>query len=102
MSSVPTGTAVPRLDQPGRVTQARVARSEWTKLFSLRSTRWSLLAAVVLTVAAQERFAAGQTHARHAARDRQAQPDLSRPHPLAGGAIDHVVAIEHLDHRALL
>jgi ABC-2 type transport system permease protein len=40
--------------QPGRatpagtgVTQARVLRSEWTKLWSLRSTRWSLLAAVV-------------------------------------------------------
>jgi ABC-2 type transport system permease protein len=31
----------------GRVTQRRVARSEWTKLWSLRSTRWSLLAAVV-------------------------------------------------------
>jgi ABC-type transport system involved in multi-copper enzyme maturation permease subunit len=31
----------------GRVTQLRVIRSEWTKLWSLRSTRWSLLAAVV-------------------------------------------------------
>jgi ABC-2 type transport system permease protein len=31
----------------GRVTQRRVTRSEWTKLWSLRSTRWSLLAAVV-------------------------------------------------------
>jgi ABC-type transport system involved in multi-copper enzyme maturation permease subunit len=31
----------------GRVTQGRVLRSEWTKLRSLRSTRWSLLAAVV-------------------------------------------------------
>jgi ABC-type transport system involved in multi-copper enzyme maturation permease subunit len=31
----------------GRVTQARVLRSEWTKLWSLRSTRWSLLAAVL-------------------------------------------------------
>lgn len=31
----------------GRVTQLRVLRSEWTKLWSLRSTRWSLLAAVV-------------------------------------------------------
>jgi ABC-type transport system involved in multi-copper enzyme maturation permease subunit len=31
----------------GRVTQANVVRSEWTKLWSLRSTRWSLLAAVV-------------------------------------------------------
>jgi ABC-2 type transport system permease protein len=31
----------------GRVTQAHVLRSEWTKLWSLRSTRWSLLFAVV-------------------------------------------------------
>jgi ABC-type transport system involved in multi-copper enzyme maturation permease subunit len=30
----------------GRVTQVRVLRSEWTKLWTLRSTRWSLLAAV--------------------------------------------------------
>lgn len=35
--------AVPR----GRVTQAHVLRSEWTKLRTLRSTRWSLLAAFV-------------------------------------------------------
>jgi ABC-2 type transport system permease protein len=39
----PSGAAVPR----GRVTQANVLRSEWTKLWTLRSTRWSLLAAVV-------------------------------------------------------
>jgi ABC-2 type transport system permease protein len=32
---------------PERVTQARVLRSEWTKLWTLRSTRWSLLAAFV-------------------------------------------------------
>jgi ABC-2 type transport system permease protein len=31
----------------GRVTQGRVARAEWTKLWTLRSTRWSVLAAVV-------------------------------------------------------
>jgi ABC-2 type transport system permease protein len=31
----------------GCVTQGRVLRSEWTKLWSLRSTRWSLLFAVV-------------------------------------------------------
>ena len=31
----------------GRVTQARVIRSEWTKLWSLRSTRWTLLVAVL-------------------------------------------------------
>ncbi|HEY6888793.1 MAG TPA: ABC transporter permease subunit [Solirubrobacter sp.] len=35
----------------GRVTQARVARSEWTKLWSVRSTRWSLLAAVLAMAA---------------------------------------------------
>ena len=34
----------------GGVTQARALRSEWTKLRSVRSTRWSLLAAVVLTI----------------------------------------------------
>jgi ABC-type transport system involved in multi-copper enzyme maturation permease subunit len=31
----------------GRVTQIRVIRSEWTKLWSLRSTRWTLLFAVL-------------------------------------------------------
>jgi ABC-type transport system involved in multi-copper enzyme maturation permease subunit len=31
----------------GRVTQANVARSEWTKLWTLRSTRWSLFLAVL-------------------------------------------------------
>jgi ABC-2 type transport system permease protein len=34
----------------GRVTQARVTRSEWTKLWTVRSTRWSLLVATVLTI----------------------------------------------------
>src|SRR6185312_7672550 len=41
--SAARGSATPR----GRVTQWHVVRSEWTKLWSLRSTRWSLLAAVV-------------------------------------------------------
>ena len=41
---------IPRLAHTGRVTQARVALSEWTKLRSLRSTRWSLFAAVLLTI----------------------------------------------------
>lgn len=37
-----------RTEHPGeRVTLPRVIRSEWTKLWSLRSTRWSLLAAFV-------------------------------------------------------
>jgi ABC-2 type transport system permease protein len=34
----------------GSVTQARVARSEWTKLRSLRSTRWAMLATLVFTI----------------------------------------------------
>jgi ABC-type transport system involved in multi-copper enzyme maturation permease subunit len=44
--AIPARTADPRI----RVTQARVVRSEWTKLRSLRSTRWSLLAATILTI----------------------------------------------------
>ena len=50
MSSPASTVVVPRMEQAGRLTQARVAVSEWTKLHSLRSTRWSLLVAVVLTV----------------------------------------------------
>ena len=50
MSDLAGLAVVPRLQQPGRLTQARVARSEWTKLHSLRSTRWSFLAAIVLTI----------------------------------------------------
>jgi ABC-2 type transport system permease protein len=49
---------IPRLEHVGRVTQARVAISEWTKLHSLRSTRWSLLAATVLTIGFPLLFAA--------------------------------------------
>jgi len=48
---------VPRLEQKGRVTQIRVAHSEWTKLHSLRSTRWSLLVATVLTIGLPALFA---------------------------------------------
>jgi ABC-2 type transport system permease protein len=42
--------AVTGAARPKGVTQARVVLSEWTKLRSLRSTRWSLLAATVLTI----------------------------------------------------
>ena len=44
----PTTSSFPR---NGRVTQLHVVLSEWTKLRSLRSTRWSLLVAVVGTIA---------------------------------------------------
>jgi MFS family permease len=50
MSSVNTSVALPRLERVGAVTQARVLLSEWTKLHSLRSTRWSLLVAMVLGI----------------------------------------------------
>jgi ABC-2 type transport system permease protein len=49
---------LPRFPHTGRVTQARVALSEWTKLRSLRSTRWSLLAAILLTIGFPVLFAA--------------------------------------------
>jgi ABC-2 type transport system permease protein len=44
-------TATPEWSNRLRVTQARVLLSEWTKLRSLRSTRWSMLVAVLLTIA---------------------------------------------------
>jgi ABC-type transport system involved in multi-copper enzyme maturation permease subunit len=44
-------TAIPALAAPARGgSQARVVRSEWTKFWTVRSTRWSLLAATVLTI----------------------------------------------------
>lgn len=48
---------LPRLERTGRVTQLRVLRSEWTKLVSVRSTRWSLFTAVLLTIGLPMLFA---------------------------------------------
>jgi ABC-type transport system involved in multi-copper enzyme maturation permease subunit len=48
MSTVPAlAGPAPRSGFRGRVTQTNVVRSEWIKLWTLRSTRWSLLAAVL-------------------------------------------------------
>ncbi len=58
MSTPAVAVPVPRLAERGRVTQARVLLSEWTKLHSLRSTRWSLLAATVLGIGFPLLFAA--------------------------------------------
>jgi ABC-2 type transport system permease protein len=58
VSSVAEAPRLPRLPHTGRVTQARVVLSEWTKLRSLRSTRWSLLAAILLTIGLPLLFAA--------------------------------------------
>lgn len=50
----------PRAHTPStlKVTQARVIRSEWTKFRSLKSTVWTLLVAVVLTVGIGALFSA--------------------------------------------
>lgn len=46
-----TAVTLPRAGAAaGRVTQLRVIVSEWTKFRSVRSTRWSLLVATVLTI----------------------------------------------------
>jgi ABC-type transport system involved in multi-copper enzyme maturation permease subunit len=58
VSTVSNVQQLPRAAHTGRVTQARVALSEWTKLHSLRSTRWSLLLGVLLTIALPVLFAA--------------------------------------------
>jgi ABC-2 type transport system permease protein len=51
MSAVASPQTPPRPAQAsayrGQVTQLNVIRSEWTKLWSLRSTRWSLLASFI-------------------------------------------------------
>src|ERR1700755_2663422 len=56
MSALAVATPVPR----GRVPQSHVVRAEWTKLWSLRSTRWSLLAAVISMLALGPLIAAAQ------------------------------------------
>jgi ABC-2 type transport system permease protein len=58
VSTLESTYRIPRLAHTGRVTQARVVYSEWTKLHSLRSTRWSLLIGALLTIALPVIFAA--------------------------------------------
>ena len=50
MTSATLVSLLPRLPRTGRVTQAHVLRSEWTKLRSVRSTRWSLVVAFAVTL----------------------------------------------------
>jgi ABC-2 type transport system permease protein len=76
MSSAPI--SLPRLEGRSRVTQARVALSEWTKFVSLRSTRWSLGAGMLLTIALPVVFAAvTATHWAH-----MSAADRADRHPL--------------------
>jgi ABC-2 type transport system permease protein len=53
-----TTPAVPPLAFKGKLTQWHVVRSEWTKLHTLRSTRWSLGVGVLLTIGFSVLFAA--------------------------------------------
>jgi len=46
-----TTTRPPPLARPGGAIMPGVLRSEWTKLSSLRSTRWILLITVVVAIA---------------------------------------------------
>jgi hypothetical protein len=52
---------LPRLERTGRVTFPHVLLSEWTKLRSVRSTKWSLGAGFVLTIAFPVIFAFATT-----------------------------------------
>lgn len=59
------GTIAPATSQPSvpssGTTVLNVVRSEWTKLWSVRSTRWTLLATFVVSVGFTTLFAWGQT-----------------------------------------
>jgi ABC-2 type transport system permease protein len=50
MTSTAITPRLPRLPHTGKVTQARICLSEWTKLRSVRSTLWSLFVAVLFTI----------------------------------------------------
>ena len=50
-NTAPAPPALPAYPRPQKVTQARVLRSEWTKLRTQPSALWSLLSAVILVVA---------------------------------------------------
>ena len=51
MSATAPSVRLPRLDVTGRVAFHRVLLSEWTKLRSVRSTKWSLGVGFLLTIA---------------------------------------------------
>jgi hypothetical protein len=51
VNAVVPAVRLPRLDYSGRVAFHRVVLSEWTKLRSVRSTKWSLAVGFLLTIA---------------------------------------------------
>src|SRR2546430_3520693 len=50
-NTAPAPRALPAYPRPQKVTQARVLKSEWTKLRTQPSALWALLSAVILVVA---------------------------------------------------
>jgi ABC-2 type transport system permease protein len=78
MTSSSAAVSVPRLESKERVTQARVALSEWTKFVSLRSTLWSLGVGILLTILFPILFAlVTETHWAH-----MSAHDRANRHPL--------------------
>jgi ABC-2 type transport system permease protein len=51
VNAIDPAVRLPRLDFTGRLAFRRVLLSEWTKLRSVRSTKWSLVAGFLLTIA---------------------------------------------------
>jgi hypothetical protein len=51
MNAISPAVRLPRLDVTGRLAFRRILLSEWTKLRSVRSTKWSLFAGFLLTIA---------------------------------------------------
>jgi hypothetical protein len=51
MSAVTPLVRLPRLEETGRLAFPRILLSEWTKLRSVRSTKWSLAVGILLTIA---------------------------------------------------
>jgi ABC-2 type transport system permease protein len=51
VNAIVPAVRLPRLDFAGRLAFHRVLLSEWTKLRSVRSTKWSLVAGFLLTIA---------------------------------------------------
>ena len=102
----PLDRATPSTALRGRVTQRRVVRSEWTKLWTLRSTRWSLLAAVVAMVGARDRSSPPSQMSRwthlDAARARALRLDRHRRRRLPPRPAGHRRARRAGDHRRVL
>ena len=61
-TTIAPGHVVPPLEHTGKVTQLRVFASELTKLRSVRSTKWALAAAFVLTIGIASLAAAVISH----------------------------------------